>query len=204
MTGARTHRLRALVLLAALGLGSALGTAPLLAQGVLWNVRDGDLRVQCLLTIGGSFEAKTKMLNGSVRPGAAPTDPWSGKFTVALGSLDTGIGLRTQHMRDEYLEVGKGPEFANAVLTGVQLIGLDVAANGKGTFTARLRLHGVERPVSGQAELRRNGQNVRVRASFPVVLQDFGIAKPRYLGVGVQDKVTVQVAFEATPVENAR
>jgi len=178
---------------------------PVSAQGPQWTARGGDVRVLCPLTIGGSFEAKTKAISGSVRPGAGSADPWAGEFAVDLDGLDTGISLRNQHLRDNYLEVSKGPDFARAVLTDVRLAGIDAAMpNGKGTFNARLRLHGVERPVTGQVDLRRSGPGVHVRASFPVVLQEFGIAKPRYLGVGVKDEVTVQVTFDTTSVENAR
>ncbi|MEQ1756753.1 MAG: YceI family protein [Vicinamibacterales bacterium] len=161
--------------------------------------------MQCPLTIGGSFEARTKLLSGSVMPGPTPADPWAGQFIVDLTALDTGISLRNQHLRDNYLEVGKGPDFARAVLSDVRLSGIAGAEPvGKGTFTARLRLHGAERAVTGQAELRRSGSGIRVRASFPVVLEEFGIAKPRYLGVGVKEQVTVQVTFEASSGENAR
>lgn len=188
----------------------ALGVAALLplslrAHAASWIVREGDVRIVCPLSIGGSFEARTKKLSGSVSPGSAPTDPWLGEFVVELSGLDTGIDLRTEHMRNEYLEVNKGPDFARAVLSGIRLVG--VAADqpaGKGTFSATLRLHGVERPVMGQVELRRSGQGLRARASFPLVLEDFKIAKPRYLGVGVTDEVTVQVSFETTSAENAR
>ena len=201
-----TRRLQtaAAVAVTAFGLAAALD-APLRAQSAQWTVRAGEVRVLCPLTVGGSFEAKTTTLSGVVSPGASPDDQWTGELVVDLNALDTGIDLRTRHMRDEYLETGRGPEFARAVLTGVHLDGIPPdTLGGKGGFAGRLRLHGVERPVRGQVELRRAGRLVRVRASFPVVLADFGIAKPRYLGVGVKDEVTVRVAFEAESAENTR
>jgi hypothetical protein len=175
------------------------------AQSSQWLVQTGDLRVLCPLTVGGSFEAKTNALSGSVSPGVSPGEQWTGELVVDLNTLDTGIALRTRHMRDEYLETDRGPDFAGAVLMGIHLDGIPSdTLGGKGVFGGRLRLHGVERPVKGQVELRRAGRVVRVRASFPVVLADFGIAKPRYLGVGVKDQVTVQVAFEAESAESTR
>lgn len=202
---ARSHGLVRRLLTVGAWLGVAvLAGAPLRAQGVLWTVRSGDVRVVCPLTIGGRFEAKTRMLSGAVHPGAGPADPWVGEFVVALDGLDTGINLRNNHLRDNYLEIAKGPDFSRAVLTELRLAGLDVSMpSGKGTFRARLRVHGVERPVMGQVELRRGGSGVRVRASFPVGLEQFRIATPRYLGVGVTDEVTVQVTFDMTS-ENSR
>ena len=49
--------------------------------------------------------------------------------------------------------------------------------------------------MSGQARITRAGADVRVDASFPVNLPDFGIPEPRYLGVGVKDQVQVKVKF---------
>lgn len=193
----------------ALGI-AALSVSTILAmppgtQSSTWVARDGDVRVLCPLTVGGSFEARTKMLSGSARPGPQAAAPWVGEFLVQLSGLDTGIALRTQHMREEYLEVDKGPDYARAVLTEIRLAGIDAAMpSGKGTFSARLRLHGVERPVTGQVELRRSGSGVHVRASFPVALEQFSIATPRYLGVGVKDEVTVQVSFDTTSAESTR
>ena len=42
---------------------------------------------------------------------------------------------------------------------------------------------------------------MRVEATFPVTLPDYGIAKPRYLGVGVKDEVGVKVSLVAVPAE---
>ena len=39
----------------------------------------------------------------------------------------------------------------------------------------------------------------RVRAEFPLVLTDFGISPPEYLGVGVGSKLLVKAQFPATP-----
>jgi len=51
--------------------------------------------------------------------------------------------------------------------------------------------------VSGDVRLSPAGGNVKVDATFPVQLQEFGIAEPRYLGVGVRDQVQVRARFVA-------
>lgn len=192
-------------MLALPGLAAVLAASPQDRRDTSWSVQSGDVRVVCPLTIGGSFEAKTRMIAGMVRPGATPDDAWAGELTVALESLETGISLRDQHLRDNYLEVGKAAGYSSAVMREIRLSGkARDLQGGKGAFTATLRLHGVEKSVQGQAEFRRSGPMLHVRASFPVTLQDFGIARPRYLGVGVRDVVTVQVAFDTTGLENVR
>jgi hypothetical protein len=47
--------------------------------------------------------------------------------------------------------------------------------------------------------MRRSGQTIRVQATFPVKVSDFGITSATYLGVGVEDEVTVSVRFQISP-----
>jgi hypothetical protein len=49
--------------------------------------------------------------------------------------------------------------------------------------------------VTGAVDVRQAGAALRVKASFPVLLSDYNIPKPRYLGVGVKDTVQVEVIF---------
>ena len=173
------------------------GAVPALAQDG-WSIASGDVTVVCPLTVGGSFEAKSSALSGRLTPDGSQPGRLQGELTVDLATLDTGIGLRNTHMRDNYLEVGRGEGFSRAVLKDILLADDAGTVNGPTTFTATLLVHGVERPVRGDARISRNAGRVRVEASFPVVLADHEIAKPRYLGVGVRDQVQVRVRFEAS------
>lgn len=189
------HRTR---LLLATALAALLAAPSLLADGAAWRVAGGEVGVRCPLTIGGSFEAKTSDITGSLT--AAGASKLAGELSVNLETLDSGISLRNRHMRENYLEVGKGDGFNRAVLTDIALDGKDPATAEGGTrFTGTLLLHGTKKPVEGEARIRREGESVRVEASFPVRLADFAIAEPRYLGVGVKDEVEVRVRFTATP-----
>jgi polyisoprenoid-binding protein YceI len=173
-----------------------------LAAPAEWHVARADVRVVCPMTVGGSFEARTAALGGNLTQLADRPPTFDGALTVDLTTLDTGIDLRNDHLRNEYLEVGKGDEFAHAVLESIRLGDVDAATfQGKTSFTGKLRLHGASRPVAGTAEIRREGASVRVEAGFPVTLPDYGIAKPRYMGVGVKDQVQVKVSLAAEPVE---
>ncbi len=176
---------------------------PVHAQSRAWAVaRGAEVRVTCPLTVGGSFEAKSAALTGSYRFAEDATGEGDGALVVDLRTLQTGIALRDTHLRETYLEVNKGEDFAHARLSRIRLTWQErKGVTGKGTFTGMLRVHGVERQVSGRMELRQSGTNVRVRATFPVRLPDFEIATPRYLGVGVRDQVDVQVSFETAEEE---
>ena len=60
-----------------------------------------------------------------------------------------------------------------------------------------MRLHGVEKSVGGTANVRSSDREARVTAEFLVSLNEFQIVSPRYLGVGVADRVIVKATFSA-------
>jgi polyisoprenoid-binding protein YceI len=164
-----------------------------------WRVERGDVRVICPMTVGGSFEATTNALGGSLTARADGSSALDGSLTVDLRTLDTGIGLRNQHLRENYLEVGNGPGFDKATLSEVRVNGFrPEAPEGTRSFTGLLTVHGVTQAVSGTVDLRQTSSGLRVRASFSVVLADHRIPTPRYLGIGVKDVVRVEVAFAAS------
>ena len=201
----RTEALRCIVSLGALRcivwLGACLAggglavDVPARAQEHAWTIGEGEVVVVCPLTVGGNFEAKTRSLTGELRADPAEPRKLAGELAVDLQTLDTGIGLRNTHMRENYLEVGRGDGFERAVLSDITLASDVATAEGNVSFDATLLVHGVRKPVSGKAKVTRSGGDVRVDASFPVTLQDFGIQEPRYLGVGVRDQVQVRVRF---------
>ncbi|MEO8077898.1 MAG: YceI family protein [Acidobacteriota bacterium] len=164
-----------------------------------WRVEQGDVHVICPMTVGGSFDAKTTALSGSVTANASGSPSLDGSLAVDLRTLDTGISLRNEHLRENYLEVDKGPGFDTATLSEIDLKGFSPdAPEGRGSFAGLLALHGVTKTVTGAVDVRRVGGGLHVTASFPVNLPDYSIRKPRYLGVGVKDIVQVEVAFSVT------
>jgi polyisoprenoid-binding protein YceI len=197
---AAARRAAALVVsLFALAAPTALG-----ADAAAWRVVRGDVRVTCPMTVGGSFEARTAAIQGTLALPEAAGAPLSGELAADLASLDTGIGLRDEHLKDRYLEVGRGAGFDRAVLSQIRLDAAPEGFQGKTRFTGTFLLHGTTKPVSGPATIRREGSSVRVEASFAVVVADYGIEKPQYLGVGVQNEVEVQVSLVAEPAAGPR
>ena len=177
----------------------ALWTAVTSAASGPWRVGQGEVSVKCPMTVGGSFDARTSALTGTLTASAGRPSAFEGSLALDLRTVDTGIDLRNDHLREKYLEVDKGAGYDQAVLSDVVLQGLNVdAPGGKGSFTGSLMLHGVKKTVTGPVEIRQAGTGWRVRASFPVNLPDYNIDKPRYLGVGVKDTVQVLVTFTVT------
>lgn len=161
------------------------------------QVTGGAVTVVCPMTIGGSFEAKTTAVTGSVTPmnGGA----LKGTLAVELIKLETGISLRDRHLRQNYLEVQKGPEFSVARLDNIKVERLP----GKTTFKGTLTLHGQQREVTGTADVHQDGKGYRVEANFPLLISSFQIPEPKYLGVGVQDEITIKVNLTALPAAAA-
>jgi hypothetical protein len=141
------------------------------------RVTNGQVSVLCPLTVGGSFEARTKALSGQV--GMVP---------------DTSRPLDGD-LRKKYLEVERGPEYSQARLRNIRVEKLA----GKTPFHAVLLLHGQSREVTGTADIKPDGPGYRLNASFPVRVSEFGIPDPTYLGVGVKDEVVVRVNLNAAP-----
>ena len=184
--------------------GPAAGRSP--SAPAAWTVSSGDVRVRCRMTVGGSFDAITSALAGTLRGGSTGRVEADGELRVDLSTLGTGIGLRDDHLRGSYLEVERGPAFRYAVLTGIALHEPLPGGDGRHetAFTGTLALHGVEREVEGEAALRRRDGRLRVEATLSLSLEAFDIPPPRYLGVGVRDEVRITVAFEASPSGTAR
>ena len=160
-----------------------------------YKVASGEVTVMCPLTVGGSFEAKTKNLSGDVTPASDEQGAVRGALKVELQTLETGIGIRDRHMKNNYLEVEKGPGFATATIEDIRVEKLE----GKTVFTAMLSLHGQKKKVSGAAELQQKDGKIRVQAQFPVKVSEFEIPAPTYLGVGVKDEIQIKVSLMAVP-----
>jgi polyisoprenoid-binding protein YceI len=175
-------------------IGGVVDGAPAGAGNDKLQVTGGRVVVVCPLTVGGGFEAKTEAVSGQVSLGATQPGELDGALSVDLRTLKTGIGIRDRHMRDNYLEVEKAPGFETATIEDIQIEKLE----GKTTFNGTLVLHGERKPVSGSATIARQGGGYSVEAEFPVKVSEFNIAKPTYLGVGVQDQIKIKIALTVT------
>jgi polyisoprenoid-binding protein YceI len=159
-----------------------------------YTVTSGEVTVVCALTVGGTFEAKTTSISGEL---ASPHDKpgvIDGVLRVDLQSLETGIWLRDRHLRNNYLEVQRGPSYAVALLENIRVDKTD----GKGAFRALLTVHGQRKEIAGSVGRHRRAGGLHVEATFPLRVSDFEIAEPAYLGVGVKDEIQVKVSFIAT------
>lgn len=188
-------------MLGALGLLALLAASGVAAEGPSWRIERGDVKILVPLKPGGAFTATTPSLSGTLALEGSKPARLAGEVSMDLATIDTGISLRNQHLRENYLEVAKGEGFNRAVLSDIHLS--EVAGetfDGTTPFTGTLLLHGVKRPVTGTVEIHRESEGRRVRAEFPLVLTDFAVTPPEYLGVGVGSRLLVKVSLMAMPV----
>jgi polyisoprenoid-binding protein YceI len=150
------------------------------------------------------FEGKTDRLEGrlSVDP-AALGDSATFHFEVDMASLDTGIKMRNQHMRENHLETAKFPKaiFEGGSLraaSGARLkAGEPESLQVEGTFT----LHGVNRRIriAVAVTLRPDPAPGAIDFSteFPVALADYSISRPQFLFLKLADVQLVRVSGTA-------
>lgn len=115
-------------------------------------------------------------------------------FYIDLTTLDTGINLRNNHMRDSYLETDKYP-FAE--FTGSLDTEFDFEQSGKqsvktsGVFT----IHGVEQEMEINGTLEETNEGLLLEATWTVLLEDHDIRKPRVVFYELADEQTVNISI---------
>lgn len=149
------------------------------------------------------FEGVTDRIDGYILLDGAPLGPESGGpdtelyFEVDLASLDTGIGLRNRHMRDNYLEVGDYPyaSFAGSIARVAALSGGGFRVTASGVMS----IHGVEREMQIPCDVTPRGEGYRARCSFQVRLSDHDIEIPRVMFLKLANEVRLELDFSVAP-----
>ncbi len=119
----------------------------------------------------------------------------SSQITMELDEIDTGIGLRNKHLRENYLHVDKFP-VATVKLAEAKDLAVQIAGNVKKTavYSGTLNLHGKEAPLN-KTEYNFTAPK-KLTAKFSINLNDHGVDYPSFMGVKVVDVVHVTVALE--------
>jgi YceI-like domain len=136
-----------------------------------------NVSIDVTLSPSGSFQATTSNIKGQLKQTG---DTIQGdKFSILIKTFKTGIELRDEHFA-KHLNADSHPK---AILTQFR------GQNGKASAT--LEVNGVSLPI----DIKYQTQEGMVKASFVVKPSDFKLSKAQYLGVGVNDLVTVNVAL---------
>jgi polyisoprenoid-binding protein YceI len=137
--------------------------------------------------IGLKFQGKGEGPSGEIRLDKGVV----GTFKFKMETLDTGIGMRNQHMKEKYLETAKYPygELKVDEVTGFKL----EAPEGSYPFKGTITIHNVAKPVTGTVQVQKAGEGFQIKAEFDTKVSYFSIPMPAYAGVVLKDDVKVVV-----------
>lgn len=114
-------------------------------------------------------------------------------FEVDLNSIDTGIGLRNRHMRENYLETDKFPlAHYTARATKIEKkSATEFAVTTEGKFF----LHGVEKAFTTIGTVTVTGDRYRVQTEFEIKLSDFKIKIPQLMFMKIDENIRLVLDF---------
>jgi len=148
------------------------------------------------------FTGRTDKVIGAITGNPNDLSHAKGEFKVDLTSLDTGIGLRNEHMKN-FLEASKYPFAVLKIksVKGPRRLKPNQPANV--TILGDMSLHGQTRTVSFPAEVTylpeqnaqfRAGNWIQVSSEFKLKMTDYGVQLPSMiLGPKVSDQVTIAI-----------
>ena len=122
-------------------------------------------------------------------------------FEVDLNTVDTGIGLRNRHMRENYLHTDKYPKthFAGKLIKAEKTSENEYNVEAEGKFY----VHGVEKNKKITAKLKKiNEDTYKVSAKFEVALSDYNIEVPSIMFYKIDENMDLIVEFHLKKAEN--
>ncbi len=149
-----------------------------------------------------SFDGKTSQVKGTLglSPGALG-DSIEVHLEVDMASFDTGIEIRNKHMRENHLETAKHPHavFRGGTVRKLSAPRLEPGAKVTFEIAGMLDLQGVQKPLVAAVELTAasgdQAPELHVITRFDVKLSDFGIPRPKFLVMKLDEvqKVTADL-----------
>jgi polyisoprenoid-binding protein YceI len=121
-------------------------------------------------------------------------------FEVDLNALDTGIGLRNRHMRENYLETDQYPitHFKGKMMSSDAVNDTTVSVEARGDIF----IHGVEKPLTVMANLIKKPDGYRIKANFIVKLSDFQIEVPSIMFYKIDENMDLQLDFYVKEIKD--
>lgn len=192
-----------------------LSTNPSFAKPLNYVVDDPKNRDSVSFTSDAPIElivGKTSKITGKINidDSLDLAKPFAATFDVDLASIDTGIELRNEHMRDNFLETKKFPKATFTVknqagVAGVLKDGQKMTIKANGDFS----LHGVTvkknvpvdltfykkcKSTEGKFE---NCDLIQIKSTFNVPFKDHQIKRPEVVFQKLADTVIVTIAATA-------
>ena len=170
------------------------------AQAVEWHV---DTQAKNLVKFISrapleEFEGVTHHIDGYIywEGDSVFSQPNELYFEVDLRTIDTGIGLRNRHMRENYLETDRWPyAIFQGKVTVVNRLDTSVVAY-RATVSGTLSIHGVDRTVRVEGlVLFPETDRMRIQVRFQVKLTDYRIKIPRIMFFKLNEIIQLELDF---------
>jgi len=118
-------------------------------------------------------------------------DGTSVTVTIRLGNIDTGMGIRNDHTKED-LEVSKYPTASFKVArSALKLTG------GEGDAKGQLTIHGQTKDASIHYTASKSGDVLDIKGSSTINVGDYGVKPRSYAGVSIKPDVVVYANFQA-------
>ncbi len=139
------------------------------------------------------IDADTKKISGAIDVDPANLAAASVNLTVDTASLDSGMKMRDDDMRDTYLETNKYPTatFKSTAVTGPASITSGQSADLK--VAGDLTLHGVTRRVIVPVHVTlESPKRAHLTSKFTIRMTDYNVTVPQKLVLSVANEVDVK------------
>lgn len=145
------------------------------------------------------FEGVTKHIDGYLmHQSDGLTDGSKLYFEVDLRTMDTGIGLRNRHMREDYLHTDKYP-FAK--FTGRIVSANPAGGKTKVTVRGHMDIHGVKKSMKIHGTVSERSSSVRIATTFDVKLTDHKIEVPSFMFLKIDETMKLVLNFNLKKVK---
>lgn len=121
-------------------------------------------------------------------------------FEVDLNTIDTGIGLRNRHMREEYLHTYT---YRYTTYTGKFT---EIKKTDDNTYevsvAGEISIHGKTQPLDVKGAMIKNGDGFKISTNFEVKLTDHNIEVPSFMFLKIDEVMQLVLEFYITPIKS--
>ncbi len=178
---------------------------PVLAETITFNPSESSVE---FLAIGNPSALKIKGTKAKVQGDVTlKANVISAKLKVDLNEFETGIEMRDEHLKENYLETHK-PENRFALIEIIDMtLPLDYLKSSKdfeSPFKGQLTLRGVTKEIIGKISFTpyKKGSLVLTTSQFSIKLTNFNIEVPSFVGITVTEDVNIEVKLPLNIIEN--
>lgn len=114
-------------------------------------------------------------------------------FEVNLDALDTGIGLRNRHMKENYLKTFRYPyaQFNGKIVQVERLSDTE----SKVLVEGEMFIHGVAKQLRLNGTIQKYNDSYRINSEFKIKLSDYKIDIPSFMFMRISEEIKLVVDF---------